>query len=226
MLTLVIGNKNLSSWSLRPWLLMRHFGVGFGEQRLLLDTPAFDADIRTWSPNARVPALHHDGLVIWDSLAICEYIDEHCIDGRGWPEHRVARARARSAAAEMHSGFAALRQQLPMNCQRLTDGYRWNHDAERDIARIQELWRMLRSMHGSGGAFLCGEFGIVDAMFAPVAVRFTGYGVAMDDPARAFVDAIYALPAFREWHTEALAEPSSDMQPLETRQMVSTGGAP
>lgn len=206
MLTLVIGNKNLSSWSLRPWLLLRHFDVVFAEHMLLLDTPEFKAEIAAWSPNRRVPALHHNGLLVWDSLAICEYINETFLDEGGWPTDASARAQARSAAAEMHSGFAALRTQLPMNCARQPDGVHWDEEAARDITRIQELWRALKSEHGKKGPFLCGEFGIVDAMFAPVAVRFAGYGVSLDDTALAFVDAIYALPAFRQWHAAGLAE--------------------
>ncbi len=214
VLTLVIGNKNLSSWSLRPWLLLRHFRVEFDEHLLLLDTAAFRAEVLEWSPNARVPALHHDGLIVWDSLAICEYIDETFLARRGWPAAASARAQARSAAAEMHSGFAALRQQLPMNCQRHPDAYRWDAEAERDIARVQEIWRMLKSEHGQDGPFLCGDFGIIDAMFAPVAVRFGGYGVAMDETAAAFVDAIHALPAFQLWHAAALSE-TAGMAPTD-----------
>ncbi len=206
MLTLIIGNKNLSSWSLRPWLLLRHFNVAFNERMVLLDTPEFDAGIEALSPNRRVPALQHGNLNVWDSLAICEYVNEAFLDGRGWPADVNARAQARSAAAEMHSGFAALRKQLPMNCARQPDGRQWDDEATRDIARIQALWRTLKSVHGSDGTFLCGEFGIVDAMFAPVAVRFAGYGVEMDVTAQTFVDAIYALPAFREWHAAGLAE--------------------
>ena len=143
---------------------------------------------------------------MWDSLAICEYVNETFLEGRGWPADANARAQARSAAAEMHSGFAALRKQLPMDCARVPGGMHWDDDAARDIARIQQLWRAIKSAHGANGDFLCGDFGIVDAMFAPVAVRFTGYGVDMDDTARAFVDAIYALPAFQEWHAAGLAE--------------------
>jgi glutathione S-transferase len=158
--------------------------------------------------------LHHDGLVVWDSLAICEYVSEIFLDGRGWPADPHARAQARSAAAEMHSGLAALRAQLPMNCCRTPNAYRWDAEAQRDIDRVQALWRDLRVAYGNGGDFLCGGFGIVDAMFAPVAVRFRGYGVDMDDDARAFVDAIHALPAFARWQAEALAEtervPSTD----------------
>ena len=215
MPVLVIGNKNYSSWSLRPWLLLRQFGVAFEEQRLALDTPAFHDQIGHWSPSRRVPALHDDGLVVWDSLAICEYANERWLGGRGWPALLHHRALARAASAEMHSGFTALRAQLPMNCRRRPDGYRWDAAAEADIARVQALWALLRGECGDGigdglgggGDFLCGEFGIVDAMFAPVAIRFVGYGVEMDETASRYVAALSALPAMREWQAAAEAEP-------------------
>lgn len=203
---LVIGNKNYSSWSLRPWLLLRHFGVAFEELRLNLDTPEFFAEIGRWSPTRTVPVLHDDGLVVPDSLAICEYVNERWLDGRGWPSDLRARAKARAAAAEMHSGFRALRTQLPMNCRRKPDAYRWDASAQADIDRIQQLWRELRAEFAVQGEFLCGAFGIVDAMFAPVAMRFLGYGVPMDDNARRYVDALVALPALREWRAAADAE--------------------
>lgn len=205
-LTLVIGNKNYSSWSLRPWLLLRHFGVAFDEILLPLDTPEFRQRIPRYSPTGRVPVLLDHGMAVADSLAICEYVNERCLDGRGWPEQIQIRASARSAAAEMHSGFAALRSQLPFNCRRQPDDYRWNADADRDIARIQQLWRDLRSKHAAGGEFLCGEFGIVDAMFAPVCVRFRGYGVTVDDIAARYMRSIFALPEFGEWQAAAQAE--------------------
>ena len=203
---LVIGNKNYSSWSLRPWLLLRHFGVAFEERRLPLDTPEFFAQIGCWSPTRTVPVLHDDGLVVPDSLAICEYANERWLDGRGWPQDLRTRARARAAAAEMHSGFRALRTQLPMNCRRTPDAYRWDAAAQADIDRVQQLWRELREAHAADGDFLCGAFGIVDAMFAPVVMRFLGYGVAMDDNARRYADALLALPAVQEWRVAAAAE--------------------
>lgn len=203
---LVIGNKNYSSWSLRPWLLLRQFNVAFEERKLDLYTPGFHEEAGRWSPTRRVPALHDDGLLVWDSLAICEYANERWLDGRGWPASLQARALARAAAAEMHSGFAALRTQLPMNCRRKPDGYHWDDAAAADIARVQALWAWLRGTHGDGGDFLCGEFGIVDAVFAPVAIRFIGYGVAMDDIASRYVEALAALPAMREWQAEAETE--------------------
>jgi glutathione S-transferase len=204
--TLVIGNKNLSSWSLRPWLLMRHHGVAFDELRLPLDTPEFHDRIGAWSPTRRVPVLREGELTVWDSLAICEYVNDRWLQGRGWPSDLETRAMARCAAAEMHSGFAALRGQLPMYVCRRPDSYRWDADAERDIARVQELWRGLRTRFGGEGDFLCGGFGIVDAMFAPVCVRFRGYGVRTDDTASAYMDTIFALPAMREWEAAARAE--------------------
>ena len=206
MPTLVIGTKNYSSWSLRPWLLLRHFEVPFEEVRLVLDTPAFHAEVGRWSPTGRVPVLHDDGLVVWDSLAICEYANERWLGGRGWPADLRARAMARAAAAEMHAGFAALRGQLPMHVRRTPDNYRWDAAAQRDIERVQALWRDLRAQHGAGGEFLCGGFGIVDAMFAPVAWRFVGYGVAMDAVAARYVAALLALPAMREWRDASHAE--------------------
>ena len=207
--TLVIGNKNYSSWSLRPWLLLRHFGVAFDEIRLLLDTPGFADAVRRHSPTGKVPALHDGDVQVWDSLAICEYANERWLDGRGWPADLAARALARAAAAEMHSGFVALRTQLPMNSRRVPDAYRWDAAAQRDIDRVQALWRQLRDAHGQGGAFLCGDFGIVDAMYAPVAIRFDGYGVPVDVDARRFMDALFALPAMREWREAAAAETES-----------------
>ena len=204
MLRLVIGNKNYSSWSLRPWLLLRHFEVPFEEVRLPLDTPEFQRRIPEFSPTGRVPVLHDGDRVVWDSLAICEYVNEAFLDGRGWPADRGRRALARCAAAEMHSGFAALRAQLPMNCRRAPNAYRWKADAEADIQRVLTLWRELRRR--AEGPFLLGEFGIVDAMYAPVAIRFRGYGVPLDDSARRYSEALFDLPAMREWQAAAEAE--------------------
>ncbi len=208
--TLVIGNKLYSSWSLRPWLLLRQFDVKFDEKRLALDTDEFRGEIAHWSPTGCVPVLHDADQVVWDSLAICEYVNERWLDGRAWPAHLSLRALARCAAAEMHSGFSALRQQLPMNCSRKPDGYQWDAAARRDIDRVQALWGSLRDATqraGVAGPFLCGEFSIVDAMFAPVCVRFRGYGVALAPQSKAYVDAMYALPSMREWIAAGIAEP-------------------
>jgi len=203
---LVIGNRNYSSWSLRPWLLLRQFGVEFDEVRLALDAPDFAAQALRHSPTGKVPALRDGALALWDSLAICEYANERWLDGNGWPADLHRRALARAAAAEMHSGFTALRTQLPMNSRRRPDAYRWDAAAQRDIDRVQALWRGLHRDHGAGGDFLFGGFGIVDAMFAPVAIRFDGYGVAVDDTAAAYMQALFALPALRQWRQAAEQE--------------------
>ena len=203
---LVIGNKNYSSWSLRPWLLLRHFGVDFDEVRLALDTPEFVAEIGRHSPSGKVPALHDGDVQVWDSLAICEYANERWLDGRGWPMDLRRRALARAAAAEMHSGFVALRSQLPMNSRRTPDAYHWDAAAQRDIDRIRALWRDLRRAEGGEGDFLFGDFGIVDAMFAPVAVRFDGYGVSLEGEAGAYQQALLALPAMHEWRQAGARE--------------------
>ena len=208
MLTLVIGNKNYSSWSLRPWLLMRHFGLQFQEVMLPLDTPEFFRRIPDYSPTGRVPALHVDEDVVWDSLAICETVNERWLDGRGWPDDPRARAAARSAACEMHSGFGALRSQLPMNCRRQPRTPHWDAAAARDAARIEAIWDDLRGRFGAGADFLCGPFGIVDAMFAPVCVRLRGYGVPVSSSSRAYMQSVFDLPAMREWQAAAEAEPA------------------
>jgi glutathione S-transferase len=209
--TLFVGNKNYSSWSLRPWLLLRHFGVAFDEVVVWLDTPEFPRAAAALSGSGRVPVLRDDGRTVWDSLAICEYANERWLGGAGWPADVDRRALARSAAAEMHSGFNALRAQLPMNVRRRPDAYRWDAAADADIARVQRLWAQLRDRAGDEGpagdaGFLLGRFGIVDAMFAPVCVRLRAYGVPVDRVAADYMATILALPAFREWEAAALAE--------------------
>lgn len=214
MPTLVIANKNYSSWSLRPWLLMRAFGVAFEECRLVLDSDGFRARIGELSPSGKVPVLHHDDRVVWDSLAICEYVNETFLEGRGWPTDAALRGLARSAACEMHSGFASLRAQLPMNCARRPDARRWGADAEADITRVLAIWTDL--LRRSGGPWLCGEFGIVDAMFAPVVIRFRGFGVELSGAAHAYAGHMLAMPEMREWIAAGVAEPER-LEKYETR---------
>ena len=206
---LVIGNKNYSSWSLRPWLLLRHHGVDFDEVRLPLDTPAFADAIGRWSPTRTVPAMRHGELVLWDSLAICEYANEAFLGGAGWPASRHARAVARAASAEMHAGFAALRARMPMNCRRRSAGLALPAEVQRDVARVLALWRDCRARFGDGGPFLFGAFSIADAMYAPVAMRFRSYGIEIDDGARAWSRALLALPAMQEWLDAAANEPET-----------------
>lgn len=204
---LYIGNKNYSSWSLRPWLLLAQFGVDFAERLLWLDTPEFAVEVAKASPSRRVPVLHHQGRAIWDSLAICEYANEAWLDGRGWPQDPTLRALARSAACEMHSSFGALRTQLPMNCDRQPGARHWNAEAQADIDRVQALWAQLREASAGQGDFLCGEFGIVDAMFAPVVIRFRGYGPELNPTSQAYLEAMLALPTLQSWMEAGVAEP-------------------
>jgi glutathione S-transferase len=203
--TLVIGNKNYSSWSLRPWLLMRHHGIVFDEVRLPLDTPEFDSGVARWSPSRRVPVLHDGDLVVWDSLAISEYVSETLLGGAGWPADPARRAVARSVSAEMHSGFQALRNALPLNCRRRVSGFVVPADAQGDIDRVARIWRECRE-RASDGPFLFGAFSIADAMYAPVVLRFRTYGVALDGAAARYAETMLGLAALREWLTAAESE--------------------
>lgn len=213
-LTLVIGNKNYSSWSLRPWLLLRQFGLAFDEIKLPLDTPEFYVRLQQYSPAGRVPVLLDGGLSVWDSLAICEYLNERYLDGRGWPADQAACARARAISAEMHSGFSALRNALPMNCRKRVPTPALDADVQRDIARIRSIWHEARTQHVGQGAFLFGKFSIADAMYAPVAVRFASYAIELGAIERDYLDTLLTLPAMREWFAEAATEP---LAPLHER---------
>jgi len=208
---LVIGNKNYSSWSLRPWLLLRQFGVPFRELKLPLDTPEFEARIGDYAPNRRVPALHDGATRLWDSLAICEYANERWLDGRGWPADRATRALARSISAEMHSGFTALRHEMPFNCRKRAHRLQVSADAAADVERVLAIWRETRRRHGGAAPFLFGDFGIADAMYAPVVLRFVSHGISLDGDAQDYAAAITDLQALRDWLDEAATEPLSDV---------------
>lgn len=201
---LVIGNKNYSSWSLRPWLLMKVAGVDFEERVLPLYDPGSRQDVLAVSPTGKLPCLLEGAERVWDSLAICETIAER-VPGL-WPEDARARAFARSISAEMHSGFTALRTRLPMNVRADLTGKQIEIDVERDIARIVSIWTECRTRFGAEGPFLFGRFGVADAMFAPVVFRFRIYGVSLPTVAAAYRDAVLALPAMREWEAGARAE--------------------
>jgi glutathione S-transferase len=201
---LTMGNRNYSSWSLRPWLLMKHVGLEFAERVIQLDTPEFAHEIVAISPTRRVPVLQHGALLLWDSLAICEYACE--LAGRGWPQARDARAVARAACAEMHSGFPALRSQWPMNAR--ATGRRTSPSPERsaDISRIEDLWAECRSRFGAGGPWLFGEFSVADAMYAPVVLRLRTYGATVRDATAAYMTTVLADAHLREWLAAAAAE--------------------
>jgi glutathione S-transferase len=204
-LTLIIGNKNYSSWSLRPWILLKHLGLPFREVQLQLDTPEFERDIGAWSPTRRVPVLRDGAHTVWDSLAICEYACE--LAGHGWPTDRTARAHARSIAAEMHSGFAALRQQWPMNVRAEKRRVPMTPPLQRDIARIESLWAECREKFGAAGPWLLGDYSVADAMYAPVVLRFRTYGGHFTAATQAYVATVLADPLLSEWVSAARLEP-------------------
>ncbi|MDF5731134.1 MAG: glutathione S-transferase family protein [Rhizonema sp. PD38] len=205
-LKLVIGNKNYSSWSLRPWLAMKQFGLEFNEIRIPLYTPESSEKICQYSPSGKVPVLLHGSQTVWDSLAICEYLAEEFPSHNWWTNDKTARALARSISAEMHSGFQPLRQNMSMNCRAKLPGKGMTFGVQKDIDRITAIWRDCRQMFGSGGNMLFGDFTIADAMFAPVAIRFITYEVPLDAIAKDYVEAILALPAMQEWIQAGLAE--------------------
>jgi glutathione S-transferase len=207
--TLVIGDKNISSWSLRPWLVLQAAGIAFEEEWAPLRLPDSKQNILRHSPAGFVPVLKHNRLVIWDSLAIAEYLAEQFPQKHLWPADAAARARARSISAEMHSGFAALRTHMSMDILGKHPGQ--GHDQEGvagNIARIQEIWRDTRAQWGAGGPFLFGAFSIADAMYAPVVSRFRTYGVACDTVCSAYMEAVWNLPAMQQWIEGARQQPA------------------
>ncbi len=206
-LELVIGTKNYSSWSLRPWLFLRHAGVPFTEVRIPLDTPEWSQRIGQYSPTRRVPVLRDDGVTVWDSLAILEHLAERFPEAGGWPAEPRVRSMARCVSAEMHSGFAALREELPMNCRQSFKRRRFSEHGERDIARVLEIWNSCPVSEQQAGPFLFGAFSIADAMFSPVALRFVTYDVPLDSTSQTYVDAIRSLPPVRDWILDAEREP-------------------
>ncbi len=205
MLTLVIGNKNLSSWSLRPWLVLKHFEIEFEEIKLPLDTPEFHRDVVQYTPSKRVPVLIDGSLHIWDSLAIAEYLNEK-VQGRAWPADPAARAVARAVSAEMHSGFAALRTHWPMQAVK-TSQVELPPAGKDDVARVQQLWEECRTRFGSRGPWLFGEYSIADAMYAPVALRFRHYGAKLaNETVAAYYQQLIQDPHVQSWTQDAAAE--------------------
>ena len=205
--TLVIGNKNYSSWSLRSWLLMRVADISFGEVLLPLDTDEFEQKIHDYSPSGCVPVLIEGKTAIWDTLAIAEYLAEVFPEKHLWPADAAARAQARAVSAEMHSGFPDLRRELPMNLRRPVGAVPVSKGTLGDIDRIFNIWRGCREEWGRGGQFLFGDFSIADAFYAPIATRFRTYGLELDEIVGSYVEVIHRLPAFLEWQQEARDEP-------------------
>jgi glutathione S-transferase len=204
MATLLIGSKNYSSWSLRPWLFLRKADFEFQEQIVHLDKSGYQEQIAALSPSRRVPLLIDDGVKIWDSIAICEYAAE--ATGRGLPAERAARARARSVSAEMHSGFQALRNECPMNVRARNRRVPLTTQLKADIARIDEIWSDCRRDFGTGGNWLLGGFSIADAMFAPVLFRFRSYGAQLCTASQAYLEFALQDPMLNDWQDAATDE--------------------
>ena len=206
-LTLVIGNKNYSSWSFRPWIAMKVAGIAFDEVVISLDAADFKPRVSKISGTGKVPALDDNGVHVWESLAILEYLAERFPAAKLWPADPAARAHARAISSEMHAGFLPLRRACPMNMWRPVKRRELGEDAQSNVRRIAATWAECRERFGSGGPFLFGPFGAADAMYAPVVARFQTYDVEVDAPARAYMGAVMALPAWAEWKEAALKEP-------------------
>ena len=209
-LTLVIANKNYSSWSLRPWLVMRALGIPFAERMVKFDSEDWARNIEALSPTKRVPVLWEGAsrqrFATFDSLAILERLHELCPDAGIWPAAPLARARARALAADFHAGYQALREAMPMNVRSRHPGKGMSDEVRREIDRLIAFWTDARATFGAAGPFLFGEFSAADAFFAPVASRFVTYGVELEGEARAWQEALLNLPAMREWEAAALQE--------------------
>jgi glutathione S-transferase len=204
-LTLVIGNKNYSPWSLRPWLLMKHVNLEFQELLIPLDTPETREQIERYAPSGRVPVLRHGTLCVWDSLAICEYVAE--LSGSGWPQAREVRAVARAVCAEMHSGFSTLRSLWPMNARARNRRTAVTAALEADVERIDELWNDCRGRFGGGGPWLFGDYSIADAMYAPVVLRFNTYAARISQTARWYMATVLEDAPLQQWLQAAKQEP-------------------
>ncbi len=198
-LRLIIGNKNYSSWSLRPWLLLKQAGIPFSEIRIPLYTPDTTTRILEYSPSGKVPALIDGDTTVWESLAICEYVAERFPDKQLWPKDPKARALARAVAAEMHAGFTELRTHMTFNARKCLPGKGRTPAVQKDIERIGNIWNDCRCRFSAEGPFLFGRFSIADAMYAPVALRFITYDVLLDAVSATYVETIDKLPAVQEW---------------------------
>jgi glutathione S-transferase len=221
MPTLVIGNKLYSSWSMRPWVLMKQLGIHFDEVLIPLDQPDTKQKIREHSPAGKVPILIEGDIAVWESIAIMDHVGETYEDAEVWPRDPHARAMARSVAAEMHAGFTGLRSACPMNLGKRFPERDRGPAVARDVARITEIFQEARGRFGSGGPFLFGEFSAADAMYAPVVTRLDTYSIPINPVSRDYTQAILSLPAYREWLTAALEEPwvlahdEVDEEPIE-----------
>jgi len=198
-LTLVIGNKNYSSWSLRPWLFLKKFSLPFNEKRIALFTATSDEELAVYNSNYKVPVLIDKEQIVWDSLSIIEYLSDNYLSGGGWPADSSARAFTRSMSAEMHSSFEALRSELPMNCRKKFSGISLSVAAERDVERVKALWQQCHHQYGKKGPWLAGEFSAVDAMFIPVVLRFEGYGIETNGYVKDYLQTVLEDEWVQSW---------------------------
>jgi glutathione S-transferase len=205
-LKLIIGNKNYSSWSLRPWLAMKVASIAFEEEVISLDASDFKTRVGSFSGSGKVPVLADENTHVWESLAILVYIAEKFPDAKLWPDEPAARAKARAIACEMHAGFVPLRRHLPMNMRRPVLRRELNAEAQTNVQRIEAIWTDCRTKFAARGAFLFGAFGVADAMYAPVVSRFHTYDVTVGAICRTYMQAVMALPAWSEWRAAALDE--------------------
>ncbi|MFH1603961.1 MAG: glutathione S-transferase family protein [Pseudomonadota bacterium] len=205
-LELAIANKNYSSWSMRPWVLLTQAGIAFEEIQLKFTDAGKVTGVEPYSPTRQVPVLIIDGEPVWDSLAICEAAAELFRDRRLWPDDARARQVARSICAEMHGGFRNLRRAMPMNIRASHPGKGMSPEVQKDIDRVVEIWQTCRARFGKNGDLLFGQFSVADAYYAPVATRFLTYAVSLPPAAQRYADTLLALPAVREWMAQALRE--------------------
>lgn len=203
---LIIGNKNYSSWSLRPWLLMKEKGVSFKETKIPLYIEGSKEELVKYSPSGKVPALIDGDITIWDSLSICEYINEEYPDISCWPENKNERALARSICHEMHSDFFEIRNILHMNCRKKMRYSNITEELGRDIARVCEIWKMCLAKRTEPGEYLFGSFTIADAMYAPIVLRFESYGIEVGDIEQEYMDVVLANPSLKAWVSEGINE--------------------
>lgn len=203
---LVIGNKNYSSWSLRPWIAMKQIGLTFDESLIPMAMPGTRAEMLKYAPTGLVPVLIDGEALVFETIAILEYLNDKFPEAHLWPKDLAARAHARSIAAEMHGGFAALRRDCPMNIRRPVRKHIVSPEAAKQAERIDALWSDARARFGQGGPFLFGHFTNADAMYAPVVNRFHTYGLPRSQTAQAYMDAMMALPAWKEWEAASRAE--------------------
>lgn len=205
-LTLIIGNKNYSSWSLRPWVFMKQHQIAFSEKRIPLFMDTTNQELAAYNSDFKVPVLRDGDLIVWDSLSILEYLSERYLDNNGWPGDENARAFARSISCEMHSSFANVRKELPMNCRKKFHNIRLSAEAAREVERIKSLWRQCRSRYSTDGEWLFGKYSIADAMFAPIALRFVGYSIPLNGLEEAYVQSVLQQPCIIEWIEAGKAE--------------------